>query len=359
MGLWRMSARKTFFAGLGLLWAVWYLPCPLAAVQAKPSNELLESFLSHVDQLEAVEESRREQARSQVTLFAANSPQDAMTEGLIALYPEYAAAVMASDDDDVQQSLKLLQPLSDSKDRFLAADASFYLARAMMNNEQFEQALPLLNRLNDDLADYSAHRGNATFFRAVAQSGLLQNPEAIASFMEFLEDYPQAPERLRVSAWRQVQQLQNVKQGEMTDIYQRMDFSRRRLELEEPDEVTQEQQDKIVRMLSKLIKEQEKKEVSNSKSNSKNTKKQQQQEQQQGQQQQQASKPNQSQQGGSSSNANGKVVNKSYDNGPVSPWSRLRDRSRDPANNAIKEKLPARYRDIVERYYEAANGNDK
>ena len=105
--------------------------------------------------------------------------------------------------------------------------------------------------------------------------------------------------------------------------------------------------------------EQEKKEVSNSKSNSKNTKQQQQQEQQQQQQQASKPKPNKSQKGGSSSNANGKVVQKSYDGSPASPWSRLRDRSRDPANNAIKEKLPARYRDIVERYYEAANGNDK
>ena len=47
---------------------------------------------------------------------------------------------------------------------------------------------------------------------------------------------------------------------------------------------------------------------------------------------------------------------KNYDDSPASPWSRLRDRSRDPANNAVKEKLPARYRDIVERYMEAANG---
>jgi hypothetical protein len=51
------------------------------------------------------------------------------------------------------------------------------------------------------------------------------------------------------------------------------------------------------------------------------------------------------------------VVQKSYDDSPASPWSRLRDRSRDPANNAVKEKLPARYRDIVEKYIEAANGD--
>ena len=125
------------------------------------------------------------------------------------------------------------------------------------------------------------------------------------------------------------------------------------------DEITQEQQQKIVEMLTKLIKEQEKKECSNCNSSSaQNTKKQQQQQQQQ---QQQASKPkqNKSQKGGSSANPNGKVVQKSYDDGPASSWSRLRDRSRDPVNNAIKDNLPARYRDIVERYYEKANGNDK
>jgi hypothetical protein len=53
------------------------------------------------------------------------------------------------------------------------------------------------------------------------------------------------------------------------------------------------------------------------------------------------------------------VVQKSYDDSPASPWSRLRDRARDPANNAVKEKLPARYRDIVEKYTEAANGEDQ
>jgi hypothetical protein len=139
----------------------------------------------------------------------------------------------------------------------------------------------------------------------------------------------------------------------MEDIYQRMDYSRRRLSLIEPGEQTQEEQDKIVRMLAKLIKEQEKKEAS---SKSKNQQKNQQQQQQQ-QQANQKRQPSQSQIGGQSSNPNGQVVKKSYNDGPASPWSRLRDRSRDPANNAIKDKLPARYREIVERYYEAANGN--
>jgi len=70
------------------------------------------------------------------------------------------------------------------------------------------------------------------------------------------------------------------------------------------------------------------------------------------------SSPGKGQKGGSSSNPNGKVV-KTYDDSPASPWSRLRDRLRDPANNAVKEKLPARYRDIVEKYRAAADGESK
>ena len=154
-----------------------------------------------------------------------------------------------------------------------------------------------------------------------------------------------------VSAWRQVQQLQSIKAGQLDDVYQRMDYSRRRLQLLETDEATQDQQNKIVKMLTKLIKEAEKKECSNCKGGKcdKPGGK-------PGQQQAQ-SKPGQSKssKGGSSSNANGKAVVKEFENLPTSPWSRLRERSRDPANNAIKEKLPARYREVVERYMKALN----
>jgi len=64
------------------------------------------------------------------------------------------------------------------------------------------------------------------------------------------------------------------------------------------------------------------------------------------------------QSGGQSSNPNGKVV-REYSDAPASPWSRLRNRLRDPANNAVKEKLPARYRDIVEKYRAAADAGDQ
>lgn len=281
--------------------------------------------------------------------------ESAVTSALGQLYPDYEAAVRASDDDNLQQARQLLGSLTGSEDKFLAADASFYLARTMMNHERFEEAKQLLDSLNKELADYSTHRTITQYYQGLAQAGLLQNEEAVKSFMEFLQFNPDAPERLRVSAWRQVQQIQAISKGQMDDIYQRMDFSRRRLEITEPGDRTQEEQDNIVKMLKKLINEQEKKEASSSKGKSKSESESQQQQQQA---QNQPKDQSESQSGGNSNNPNGKFVEKSYDTGNASPWSRLRDRSRDPANTAIKDKLPARYREIVERYYDAVNGNE-
>ena len=101
-----------------------------------------------------------------------------------------------------------MQPITESKDRYLAADASFVLARTLMNVERFEEAMPLLEDLVGDLGQYSANRSVAQYYIGVAQAGLLNNQEAINSFMKFLQaNHQDAPERLVVSAWRQVQQL--------------------------------------------------------------------------------------------------------------------------------------------------------
>ena len=58
--------------------------------------------------------------------------------------------------------------------------------------------------------------------------------------------------------------MQGIKEGKLDDVYQRMDYSRRRLTQIETGERTQEEQKKIVNMLTKMIKEEEKKEASSS-----------------------------------------------------------------------------------------------
>ena len=293
------------------------------------------------------------------------SPDTAITESLITIYPEFGQAIDDADFEDISTAVAALTPLTNHEDRFLAADASFYLARTLMNGEKYEDAVPLLNSLTDELGKHSAHRGVAQYYTGVAQAGLLENQKAIKSFVKFLEFNPDSAERLLDNARTQVLELQQVEQGKLSDVRQRMDFSRRRLQLTETDDETQSQQDKIVAMLGKLIKEEEKKEHSQKQSskpkdNKPKDKKENSDSNQKQQGQPQPGKPNQSksQSGQSSSQPNGVAQVKTYDGSPASPWSRLRDRNRDAANNAFKDKLPARYRELVEKYNEKADGED-
>lgn len=258
-----MKRTRLFQIAFGCIAALAMLAGSIAPVVANDSHteKVVASFLKHVASLDAVAEKQKSEIKKTITDVGPDSP-DAVTEALIQLYPKYSKAVELSDTESVESAVELLSPLADSNDKFLAADASFYLARTLMNDERFEDAMPRLEKLVGDLSEFTVHQGSAQYFIGVAQAGLLKNGDAVESFMQFLQFNPNAPERLRVSAWRQVQQLQSIQEGKLDDVHQRMDYSRRRLELIETDNVTQTEQDKIVNMLTKLIKEEEKKECS-------------------------------------------------------------------------------------------------
>ncbi len=319
-----------------------------------PGEDVVQDFITHVNSLSSVSDDVKKQVRETVQQLQQDeySRIEAITVGLALIYPEYQQAITAAQNDDVEQAIQKLSEHVDASDAFLAADSSFYLARTLMNRERHEDALPILERLSNEMADYTLHAGPSMYFTGVAQANLLENQRAIKSLARFLEDFPESPERLRVAAWRQLQMIQSIEEGGMEDILQRMDYSRRRLAIEQTDEVTQVEQDKVVSMLAKLIREMEKKECSscNSQKNSEN------QSESQNEGQGQSDSQGKSDQGGSSNNPNG-VVRRTFDDGPASPWSRLRQRSRDAANSAIKQKLPARYRNVVEKYYEVTSGN--
>jgi tetratricopeptide (TPR) repeat protein len=270
---------------------------------AAANSQVVDSFLQHLDSLDRVNDSKKEQVMQAVQALR-DTPGDAITEGLLLVYPDYHAAVESSDNDDIEKAIDLLSPLAESADEYLAADASFYLARSLMNSDRFEAALPLLEALTGKFADFTVHQGSSQYFIGVAQAGMLQNKEAIHSLMQFLESNEDAPERLRVSAWRQVQELQAIEEGKLSDVHHHMDYSRRRLELIETGEATQQEQDEIVKMLARLIKEQEKKECNSSCKN--NTKKSAQNKPQQNPGKK--PKPSKSEQSGTSANPNGKVV---------------------------------------------------
>jgi TolA-binding protein len=288
------------------------------------------------------------------------TPEDrgaAITESLRLIYPEFKEAMAALGDDNLGAAIVGLTKHRQSSDPYLAAAATFYLARAQLLDERFEEALPLLADLQGKWADKTSNGGEVLFLRGVAEVALLKHQEAVKSLAQFLSEYPDAPERMRVGAFRQLEQLKQFQEGTLSDLHLRMDYSRRRLVLEETGAETRQQQDKIVEILGKLIQEAQQRESKSRGGGSGKSQKQGQPGESQGQAQGDGSQGGAT--GGGSKGTDTDTLNRLHRGGPQSPWSKLRDKERDPVYSAIKEKFPARYQQLIEQYYKSFQDDDE
>lgn len=351
--------RKISLAALALV----FTASTLLAADAKPAltekpvstDKVLDDFMSSVM---ASKDFKSEQVQKATEIFSAlradvDGKPIAITEALRELYPDYKDALTTLGEENLDDAITKLGKLRDASDPYLAADAAYFLARAYLLDERFEDALPLLEDATGKYADKTARGGESLFLRGVAYGQLIQRKEAMDCLKNFLEQYPDAPERMRVGAFRQLEALKLYEDGTLTDVQFRMEFSRRKLSLEDSGQTTREQQKKIIDILAKLIKEAEEKECNckgggKPKPGSKPGKGSEGESQAKGEGQGQ-----QGTSGGGGKGTDSDTVKRLHRGGPQSPWSHLRDRDRDPVFNAIKEKYPARYQQLIEQYYKS------
>jgi len=329
----------------------------LANVNSAVADELaqlkkIDAFIKHCETGDFDKERSKEAIETVTALEEdAYARATAITEGLRVLYPEFGVAVTSIGQEDFEAGVAILVALSDSDDPYLAAEARLYHAQAHIIQERFSYALPLLVSVTEKHSDHTTLDADAWFLRGVSESRLLRREDAIQSLEHFLETFADAPERMRVGAWRQLQQLKALEDESIADVFERMDFARRKLEQGNSGKDTQEQQEKIVDILAKLIKEAEERECNCKGSSSKPG---------QGQK-----KPGKGSGGGSPGEGIGKgepggndqtpgaEVRRVFRAGPRSPWGDIRDKDRDPAYGAIKAKFPARYEKLIEQYYKS------
>jgi len=345
----RQLATLLAAVGVCVLLAGFALPRAFGAEAASKTDSVLDAFVAHITAGESFEAKQKEAALSAVSSLREDPylRSAAVTEGLCELYPDYRAALEGLGEEKLDAAIESLQRMSAHEDPYLASDASFYLARALMIEERYEGAVSLLDNVMGKWGDNSLQTSEALFLRGVCHARMLQREQAIESLTRYLNENPDAPERMRIGAWRQLQLLQSVEEGSLSDVYDRMDFSRRRLSLEDSGDKTQDEQQKIIDMLAKLIEEAEEKECNCQGGGS-------------------GIKPGQGQSGssgrgngmgqgggGGNNQDEGDVVRRVFGSGPQSPWSKLRDKDRDPAYSAIKANFPGRYEKLIEQYYKA------
>lgn len=337
---------KRFLSALALL--IFATNLSLQAEQPK-TIEIINRFLESIEKNTSLDAELKKEVVTSVTQLRDDqfSADAAITEGLMLMYPEFTKALELVGNDEVEQAISAFQKLTTHENKFLAAEAKYFIARAHVYDENYEAALPVLKDFEKSNAQDSVQSGNALYLKGIALANTLNNKESIKALTEFLDKYPNASERMRVGAWRQLQLVSSIKKDSLGDIFQRMEFSRRRLSLERTDQQTKIEQDNIVKMLNTMIKkaeDQEKKGNCNCKKPGDQEKP--------GEGQGKSEGKGKSNNGQGSKNPDG-FAKRTFGNGDTSDWSKLRDRERDPAFNALKEKFPARYKELVEQYYKS------
>ncbi len=181
-----------------------------------------------------------------------NLEAGALTGLLRQRYPEFAEALRAAAGDP-DAGVDALGKLAASDDPYLAAESSYYLSRVLIGEERFEEALPHLRRIRDQWAGESLRAGESLYYQGVCNANMLQRTAAADNLNDFVESYPDASPRLLGSAWDLIASIERVHRGSIDDVATHMEFSRRKLGLEDVGEPTQEVQGHIISMLDELI----------------------------------------------------------------------------------------------------------
>lgn len=325
------------------LWAV------SPSVAAEP-QQVFDSFLASLKESPAEPAAVERAQRAATSTWSDSRGQaEAITAGLREIDPEFDAALIALGQQRMAEASGKFSQLARRSDPFLAAEATYFLARLHVMRQDYEQAAPLLAELRGKRAAHSLRGGEALYLLGMAHAQMLHPQEAGKALQEFLERYPEAPRRWRFTAQAKLAALAR-QSGALGNVRDKMNYSSRRLALHDPGEQTVKQQQEIVDLLSKLIKEAEERECKQCSGGGSGQAQNQGQGKGQGQGGKQGGPGNQP----GKSQPPGEIAGdarRSVRGGAQSDFGALRDRRREKVFSALEAKFPGRYRQLIEQYY--------
>ncbi len=220
----------------------------------------------------------------------------------------------------------------------MRASLRTWLGRQLVRQRLYDEALPVIAEVE---AAESIDPAATLFYRGACYHALLMKKEALSDLRRLLENEDDCPVRFSRTAKMMVADIKPLKEDSLDEISRLMTDVTRRLDLGRSNEEVQDQEQKIIDKLTKLIEKIEE-------------------QQQQQQQQQQAggggqgspkngkSSPMQDSQIGGAS-GNGDVDRKNLDD--RDGWGNLPPAERQQALQQISRDLPTHYREAIEAYF--------
>ncbi len=272
-------------------------------------------------------------------------PHEFLTQALAVVSSEFREGLDAFDADEYERCAGRMAGLTQDADPFLAVHAGVYEIKALVELERLVEAGARIAELTSDggakLAAHSYFAAEIEFLRGFCMVADLQYDAAEDALARFLTEFGDAPQRLTLAAKQMLAELANREPGGMGEVADLMNYSGRRLKSSDGGEVVQTRQQRILELLDALIKEAEEQEKKSCNS------------------------------GGSSGRASGKspatpmsesglpggspqsdAMRAARRANPGEVWGNMPPGERERILQALRESFPARYRQLVEQYYE-------
>ena len=273
----------------------------------------------------------------QTSMVQKLEPLDIAMSAITEIYPDWKPVV-----DQANQPRNPVSPIDiavvDASERpaFAVNHARLYIARWMVQNEFYDEAVGQFDKITtDDILDPAA----LLFYQSVAQHALMKKDACIENIERMLENEDYLPSRFVSLGKLMLADIKPLKTDSLDEISRMMKDIQRRQELYRSGKVVRNQEEEVLKKLDKMIEELEKKQ----------------------QQQQAASSTNPSGPMQDSQNAGGIGPGKTDPKKIVEggDWGNVPPEKRAEAMAEMTRDLPPHYRSIIEAYFRQLSQENK
>jgi len=272
---------------------------------------------------------------AQVQRFHAQAAEEsagaAAEELLRAVFPKYAAALAELEGADPRGVLSLAALIAESQQPHVRAHARYWLGRAFLDVDDPEGAVEVFTEYLRHDRNVSPFDGEVVFFYGSALARVPEREAAAGVLREFVQLFPDAPERYRASAAQLIAELES-KINPLHEIADTMGGVERRIRKTDTGEETQRRQEDVIAKLQKIIEQVEEMEKQSSGGGGGNS-------------------PNSPRQDSNLTPGATEVGKLNRARDVTDRWGMLKDRERKAIEGEAEAKLSGRHRKLVEDYY--------
>lgn len=169
------------------------------------------------------------------------------------VYPAYKKACDLAEDDDPRGALELTKVIEANKGPYVSAYARYQLARVFLGADDPEQSAFILAEFVEKDLSQTPLDSEVIYFYGNALAMIPERERAIRFFAAFLQQFPDAPERLRSSA-AQIKAELEQQEGVLHDLSDVMKMCERKIRKTDTGKETQDKQKMVIDELEKIIK---------------------------------------------------------------------------------------------------------